>query len=417
MTNGSMTNVATIRCTAISRSLPRILLLALTVLCAWLPNSADARTRSTSLTISGTPATSATVGQAYAFTPTVASGGRSVVFSIRNRPSWATFDWRTGKLAGTPASAHVGTYSNIVITVTTGRAWASLAPFSITVTASGTVQTPTNTAPTISGTPPTTGTVGAAWSFTPSARDAEGNALTFSVANKPAWANLDATTGRLSGTPTASGTHSNIVVSVSDGKLSASLPAFSIAVQAAPVAANNPPTISGTPSTTATVGTPWTFKPTAADKDGDTISFSVVNRPTWANFSIADGSLSGTPTATGSTSGITISVSDGKASTSLAPFVITVAAAPTSATASVTLSWDAPTQNSDGTPLTDLAGYRVSYGTSATALTSSLKVAGATTTSVTIPGLARGTWYFNLRSYNAAGAESDPTATVSKTIP
>ena len=89
----------------------------------------------------------------------------------------------------------------------------------------------TNVPPTISGTPATKATKNAAYSFTPSATDTNGDTLTFAIQNKPAWATFNATTGRLSGTPTALGTHSNIRISVTDGKSAAVfLPAFSIEV-------------------------------------------------------------------------------------------------------------------------------------------------------------------------------------------
>lgn len=89
-----------------------------------------------------------------------------------------------------------------------------------------------NAAPQISGTPSTSVEAGSAYSFTPTASDPEGATLTYTISNRPSWASFIMSTGRLSGTPTAEhvGTSSNIVISVSDGELSASLPPFSIAV-------------------------------------------------------------------------------------------------------------------------------------------------------------------------------------------
>lgn len=87
-----------------------------------------------------------------------------------------------------------------------------------------------NSAPTISGTPATQVGVGSSYSLTPRASDADGDALAFSIENKPSWAQFNTTTGQLSGTPNAQNTTANIVISVSDGKASASLPAFSITV-------------------------------------------------------------------------------------------------------------------------------------------------------------------------------------------
>jgi hypothetical protein len=94
-----------------------------------------------------------------------------------------------------------------------------------------------NVAPVISGTPPTSVVTGDRYDFQPSATDANGNKLKFQISNMPAWASFSSRTGELSGTPGASdvGTYSNIVISVSDRRSSASLPAFGITVQPAPV--------------------------------------------------------------------------------------------------------------------------------------------------------------------------------------
>jgi hypothetical protein len=82
---------------------------------------------------------------------------------------------------------------------------------------------------------------------------------------------------------------------------------------------------------------------------------------------------------------------------------------------SAVLNWKAPTTNTDGTPITGLSGYVVSYGKVATALTESEPVA-APATSLTIVNLPAGTWFFEVTAVNSAGEQSAPTAQVSKTI-
>src|SRR6185503_17786152 len=104
----------------------------------------------------------------------------------------------TGRLMGTPTSANIGTYSNIVISVNDGQASVALPAFSIQV------RDIPNEAPTISGTPPGSVVAGQAYSFTPSARDADNNPLTYSIVNKPTWATFSTSTGRLNGTPATS---------------------------------------------------------------------------------------------------------------------------------------------------------------------------------------------------------------------
>ena len=81
-----------------------------------------------------------------------------------------------------------------------------------------------------------------------------------------------------------------------------------------------------------------------------------------------------------------------------------------------TLTWVPPTTNTDGTPVTTLTGYHIYYGTSPSALTQSVAVNGATTTSYEITGLASGTWYFAVAADAADGTESPPSNVGSKTI-
>lgn len=81
---------------------------------------------------------------------------------------------------------------------------------------------------------------------------------------------------------------------------------------------------------------------------------------------------------------------------------------------SASLQWTAPTRNTDGTTLTTLAGYRISYGLSATALTNAIQVASPTTVSYIVENLDPGTWHFGVRAYTTTGAESDLSNIVSK---
>ena len=87
----------------------------------------------------------------------------------------------------------------------------------------------TNHAPTISGSPQTSTTDGTAYSFVPTGSDVDGNTLTYSITNMPSWASFTPSSGALTGTAVL-GTYSNIQIGVSDGSLSATLPAFSITV-------------------------------------------------------------------------------------------------------------------------------------------------------------------------------------------
>ncbi|MBM0103956.1 putative Ig domain-containing protein [Steroidobacter sp. S1-65] len=361
-------------------------------------------------TISGTPPTLIKTNTSYNFLPTARDPeGRPLKFSVVNKPGWMAVSPNSGRLMGYPKSP--GTWSNIRLRVTDGVHTVYLPTFSITATTTGTASK-TNRAPTISGTPATTASVGTAYSFQPSAADADGNTLGFTIANRPSWASFSTSTGRLSGTPTATGTFSNIVIRVSDGRATTSLPAFTITVGSS---ANRAPVISGTPARTINVGSAYSFRPTASDPDGNALTFSIANRPSWASFNTSTGQLSGTPTASqaGTYSNITIRVSDGRVTTSLPAFSISVVDASSSG---AVLSWTAPTSNTDGSTLTNLAGYRIAYGTSASAMTSTIQVANPSVTNYTINNLAPGTYYFTVRAYTNNGTESANSNVYSKVV-
>jgi hypothetical protein len=363
--------------------------------------------------ISGTPAVTVVAGQAYAFQPTASDpAGKALTYSITNPPVWATFSTTTGKLSGTPGATQVGPYAGIVISADNGTQMTSLPAFTIQVTAA-----PAPDAPTIAGTAGSTVTAGQAYSFTPTASDPEGKTLTFSIANRPDWATFNAATGTLSGTPTTAqaGSYPGIAITVTNGSATASLTAFGITVTVpAPPAS---PTISGSPATTVVAGAAYSFTPTTTDPSHGTLTFSITHAPSWATFDAATGQLSGTPSAAnvGASTAITISVSDGTTSATLPAFTITVTAAPVT-NGSANLSWTAPTTNIDGTPLTNLSGYVIYYGNSATSMTQSVQITDPATTSTVISGLTSGTWYFDIEAVNSANVESPASAVASKTI-
>ena len=70
----------------------------------------------------------------------------------------------------------------------------------------------------------------------------------------------------------------------------------------------------------------------------------------------------------------------------------------------VSLAWNAPTTYEDGTPITDLAGFKVYYGTSSGVYSTVIDVQNVT--SYTTPTLAPGTYYFAVTCYDSCGSES-----------
>ena len=96
-------------------------------------------------------------------------------------------------------------------------------------------------------------------------------------------------------------------------------------------------------------------------------------------------------------------------------FVLTSGMTNTTHAAQATLTWDPPTTNADGTPLTDLAGYKVYYGTAAGNY--STVIDAVNVTSYTVPNLTNNaTYYFATTAYDTSANESNFSNEVSKTI-
>lgn len=182
-----------------------------------------------------------------------------------------------------------------------------------------------------------------------------------------------------------------------------------------PPAPNQPPVITGSPPTAAQEGQAYSFVPTASDPEGNTLTFSITNRPAWATFNSSTGALSGTPgTGTvGTYANIVIGVSDGNATASLNAFAIQVQQA---SMGTATLSWQPPTTRTDGTPLTNLAGYTIHYGTTLGNYGNQVRINNPGLTRYVVENLAPATWYFVTTAFDTSGGVSDYSAVASKTI-
>lgn len=82
-----------------------------------------------------------------------------------------------------------------------------------------------------------------------------------------------------------------------------------------------------------------------------------------------------------------------------------------------TLDWTSVTENTDGAVLTDLAGYKVYYGSSESTLNVIVLVPNPTVTTYLVTDLTPGTWYFGVKAYTSEGTESALSNIGQKAIP
>lgn len=186
--------------------------------------------------------------------------------------------------------------------------------------------------------------------------------------------------------------------------------------------------ISGSPATSVAANRYYGFQSWATDNTGRSVTYSIRNKPAWATFDTRYGHLYGTPTSSnvGTYSNIVISATDGLSTASLPAFSISVTGtattttggttSSTSTTGSALVQWHPPTLNTNGSTITNLAGYTIKYGTNASSLASSIKVANPGLSSYQIDGLPAGTYYFGVAAYNTSGQSSAVSSLVSKTI-
>ena len=73
---------------------------------------------------------------------------------------------------------------------------------------------------------------------------------------------------------------------------------------------------------------------------------------------------------------------------------------------SATLSWTAPTLNTDNSPLTDLAGYKIYYGTEPGHYHAVVRLDNPGITTYVVEYLTPNTYYFAVTAFNSAGIES-----------
>jgi hypothetical protein len=176
-----------------------------------------------------------------------------------------------------------------------------------------------------------------------------------------------------------------------------------------------PPTISGAPLSAIVYGRTYTFVPSATDPEGHAVSFTILNKPQWASFDPTTGMLQGVPQAAdvGSYQDIRITATDGLYMVELPSFSIDVI---TTASGTISLSWLPPTERDDGSPLTNLAGYKVYWGTAVDHYPNLASIPNPGIAAYVVDELPPGTYYLVATAYDAHGIESGYSNVAIETI-
>lgn len=170
---------------------------------------------------------------------------------------------------------------------------------------------------------------------------------------------------------------------------------------------NSAPSISGTPNTSTKIGNYYSFLPRASDSEGDDLTFYISNKPSWATFDERTGEMFGTPDKEMTHNNIEITVSDGEHQTSLDQFQIDVQASPKY---SVEISWETPSENTDGSSLSNISKYKVSYGKSINQQ-DQITYFDASQSNGIINDLEPGEYYFSMSTITENSLVSDASAT------
>jgi len=240
----------------------------------------------------------------------------------------------------------------------------------------------------LSGSPAAQVAANSAYYFRPHAENPPGSSLIFSITNKPSWAAFSLMTGQLSGTPGSSdtGDYPGIQITATDGTSSATLPPFTIHVRPPNTLVASSDSTGSNSGSNAAAGNSGS----GSTGSGSTGSSSTGSGSTGSSTSGAGGSANGSGSGGTSGSGST--------------------------TDTVSVSWTAPTENTDGSALTNLSGYTILYGNSASAMTQQVRINTVGELAYVLSNLNPGTWYFEIVAINSSGVQSAPSSVVSITI-
>ena len=251
-----------------------------------------------------------TVGTAYSQNMTASGGTTPLTWSASGLPSPLAINASTGAITGTPAAAFSGA---VTIKVTDANGAFASQNYTLTITGPLQITSPSN------GSSLTTGTVGTAYSTTISAAGGS-PAYNWSASNLPGGLSINAGTGVIGGTPTASGSFSGIQVTVKDQANATVTDTYSMVV-------NSAITITGPSSLTAdTINVAYPSTTATASGGSGSYTWSATGLPASMGIAPSTGVISGTPTASGAFN-VTVTATDTNSATGSKTYSLTIYAA------------------------------------------------------------------------------------------
>ena len=239
--------------------------------------------------ITSVPPGSATVGNQYIYNAQATDPiGGAILWSLDQAPQGMSIDPNQGSIYWTPTANQLGPQT-VVVRATDTQAATTTQSFSINVSA-------VNLPPAITSTPSTQAAVGQAYTYAVAASDPDGDVLTFSLPTAPAGMSINTSTGLIQWTPTSSEAGLQLVtVQVSDGQGGVVQQSYGIGVSSTTI--SQPPQITSSPPSPASVGALYQYQVTATDPNGDPLTFSLTQPPAGMTIDPNSGLLQWTPTS------------------------------------------------------------------------------------------------------------------------
>ncbi len=259
------------------------------------------RSASKTLTISPTTLPGATAATTYRATVTASGGSGAYTFTVTagSLPSWLALNATTGVLSGMPTSMGSSSFT-VTASDNQNSGLTGSQSYTLAVSAANSLSLSPSALP--------GATANSAFSAALSAIGGSGNySYSVTAGSLPSWLVLNASTGVLSGTPTATGT-SSFTVTATDSQISglSGHQAYSLSVAPAASLTLSPATVPG-----GTLSSPYSATLTATGGSGNyTFAVTSGSLPSGLALNATSGVLSGTPTAAG-TSSFAVTASDG----------------------------------------------------------------------------------------------------------